>query len=33
MPNGYCNSQRIMWSYESGAIVMIENGIVSGVIN
>lgn len=27
------NSQRIMWSYESGAIVMIENGIVSGVIN
>lgn len=27
------NSQRIMWSYDSGAIVMIENGIVSGVIN
>lgn len=27
------NSQRIMWSYESGAIVMIENGIVSGVLN
>ncbi len=27
------NSQRIIWSYESGAIVMIENGIVSGVIN
>lgn len=27
------NSQRIMWSYESGTIVMIENGIVSGVIN
>lgn len=27
------NSQRTMWSYESGSIVMIENGIVSGVIN
>lgn len=27
------NSQRIMWNYESGAIVMIENGKVSGVIN
>ena len=27
------NSQRIMWSYESGAIVMIENGIVTGVLN
>ena len=27
------NSQRIMWSYDSGTIVMIENGIVSGVIN
>ena len=27
------NSQRTMWSYESGTVVMIENGVVSGVIN
>ncbi|MDD7212140.1 MAG: hypothetical protein PUH31_07315, partial [Prevotella stercorea] len=27
------NSQRTMWSYVSGAVVMFEKGVVTGVIN
>ena len=27
------NSQRTMWSYVSGTVVMFEKGVVTGVIN
>lgn len=27
------NSQRVVWTYDSGTVVMFENGIVTGVVN